>query len=90
MVVQAERGSAADRLQQLLPAVAWGTLEVLVMEPRQLAQELGAGEDPPIQQPSPPSTLGIPAASLLSLKCEIVINVRSTLTKVLRHFRTLL
>ncbi len=66
-VVQGKRGNAADRLQQLLPEAAWGTLEVLVMEPRQLAQELEAGERPTLQQPSPPPTPGMPAASLMTL-----------------------
>ncbi|CAL8466595.1 g6131 [Coccomyxa elongata] len=54
--IKGERGNAADRLQQLMPEAAWGTLEVLVMEPRQLAQELEAGAGPTSQQPSPPST----------------------------------
>ena len=50
ILVQGMGGEAGELLHAQLPASAWATLEALVMEPAQLASELGKGE----MQGSPP------------------------------------
>jgi hypothetical protein len=64
MAVQGQRGNAADRLQRVLPPAAWATLEALVMEPRQLAAELEAGDDTAGQKPAQPTSPGASATCL--------------------------
>ena len=72
MAMQGQRGIAADRLQRVLPPAAWATLEALVMEPRQLAAELEAGDDTASQEPAQPTSPGA-SATCLDNACHLAM-----------------
>lgn len=72
MAVQGQRGNAADRLQRVLLPAAWATLEALVMEPRQLAAELEAGDDTAGQEPAQPTSPGA-SATCLDNACHLAM-----------------